>query len=369
MGRPSTVFEELPVAGGLLVTGIPEYRLPKASLQADIDFILSHGVELRTNTRVESIDQLRADGYKAIFIGTGAPVDRKLGIEGEELDGVEESLVFLRNRALDQPVKCGKRVAVIGGGNAAVDTARSALRLGAEEVTILYRRTRAEMPAYEEEIKAALDEGIKLVELVAPVRVHGKDGKVTGIEMIRSKLGETDRSGRRRPVPIEGSEFVVECDTVVPAVGQAPTTELTADAVEVASWGGIKIDVLTGATSAPDVFAGGDCVSGGATVVEAIAEGQKAAVAIDRALGGEGALPDNAGPLTKKPTEEALEQTLDRPRVTEPELPVNERVGGFNEVLSDLAPDAACGEAARCLRCDLERAEARKKELSGVGAA
>jgi NADH-quinone oxidoreductase subunit F len=369
MGRPSTVFEALPLAGGLLATGIPEYRLPKASLQADIDFILSYGVELRTEARVDSIDQLRADGYKAIFIGTGAPKDRKLGIEGEELDGVEDSLVFLRSRALDQPVKCGKSVAVIGGGNAAVDAARSALRMGAEKVTILYRRTRVEMPAYEEEIEAALAEGIEIVELVAPVRVHGKGGKVNGIEMIRSKLGETDRSGRRRPVPIEGSEFVVECDTVIPAVGQGVTTELTEGVVDVASWGGVKIDVLTGATSAPDVFAGGDCVSGGATVVEAIAEGQKAAVAIDRMLGGEGLLPDNTGQSTKKPTEEELEQTLDRPRVSEPELPVDQRISGFDEVLCDLTPGAACGEAGRCLRCDLERAEARKKEeLSGVGA-
>jgi NADH-quinone oxidoreductase subunit F len=369
MGRPSTVFEALPVAGGLLATGIPEYRLPKASLQADIDFILSHGVELRTDTCVDSIDRLRADGYKAIFVATGAPIDRKLGIEGEDLDGVEESLSFLRNRALGRPVKCGKRVAVIGGGNAAVDTARTALRLGAEKVTVLYRRTRAEMPAYEEEIEAALKEGVELVELVTPIGVQGKAGKVSGIKMIHMKLGETDQSGRRRPVPVEGSEFVVECDTIIPAVGQAPALELTGNVVNVASWGGVKTDVLTGATSAPDVFAGGDCVSGGATVVEAIAQGQKAAVAIDRMLGGAGALPDNAGPSTKKPTEEELERTLGLHRVAEPELPINQRVGNFSEVLCDLTPGAACGEAGRCLRCDLERAEARKKgELSGAKA-
>jgi NADH-quinone oxidoreductase subunit F len=372
MGRPSTVFEALPIAGGLLAVGIPEYRLPKASLQADIDFILSHGVELRTNARVDSIARLRADGYKAVFVGTGAPIDSRLGIEGEGLDGVEESLAFLRNRALDRPVKCGKRVAVIGGGNAALDTARSARRLGAGKVTILYRRTRAEMPAYKEEIEAALDEGIELVELVTPVRVRGEGGKVSGIEMIRMKLGETDRSGRRRPVPVEGSEFVIECDTIIPAIGQAPSTELTGGAVDVASWGGVKADALTGATSAPDVFAGGDCVSGGATVVEAIAEGQKAAVAIDRMLGGAGALPDNTGTSTKKPSEEDLEKTLGLPRVTEPELPVDERIGSFAEVLCDLMPGAACGEAARCLRCDLERAEARKSEarkneMSGAG--
>ena len=366
MDRPSTVFEALPVAGGLLAVGIPEYRLPKASLQADIDFILSHGVELRTDTRVDSIDQLRADGYKAIFVSTGAPIDRKLGIEGEEFDGVEESLAFLRNRSLGRPVKCGKRVAVIGGGNAAVDTARSALRLGAEKVTILYRRTRAEMPAYEEEIEAALHEGVEIVELVAPVRVLGENGKVSGIEMLRMELGATDQSGRRRPVPLEGSEFVVECDTIIPAVGQAPSTELTGGAVEVASWGGVKTDALTGATSAQDVFAGGDCVTGGTTVVDSIAQGQKAAVSIDRMLGGAGALPDNVGSSKKKLTEEEMERTLDRPRVVEPEIPANERIGSFAEVLGDLTPGAACGEAERCLRCDLERAEAREKELAGA---
>ena len=157
--------------------------------------------------------------------------------------------------------------------------------------------------------------------------------------------------------------YAVECDMIIPAIGQAPTTELTGGVVDVASWGGVKIYVLTGATSAPDVFAGGDCVSGGATVVEAIAQGQKAAVAIDRMLGGAGVLPDNAGPSTKKPTEGELEQTLNRPRVAAPEIPVDKRVGNFVEVLCDLTPGAACGEAGRCLRCDLERAEARKKEL------
>jgi NADPH-dependent glutamate synthase beta subunit-like oxidoreductase len=204
--------------------------------------------------------------------------------------------------------------------------------------------------------------------LVTPIRVQGEDGKVSGIEMIQMKLGETDQSGRRRPVPIEGSEFVVECDTIVPAIGQKPSTDLTGGIVDVASWGGVKTDILTGATSAPDVFAGGDIISGGSTVIEAIAEGQKAAVAIDRMLGGEGVLPDNTGTSKKKPTEEELELTLDRPRVTETEIPVSDRIVNFTEVLCNITPGAACGEAGRCLRCDLERAQAKEKELSGVEA-
>ena len=363
MGRPSVVFEALPIPGGMLAVGIPEYRLPKRILQADIDFILSHGVELQTSTRVESIDALRTDGYRAVFVATGAHIDRKLGVDSEDLDGVVDSLAFLRSRALGEPVSCGKKVAVIGGGNAAVDTARSSFRLGAEQVLILYRRTRQEMPAYEEEIEAALEEGIELHELVAPTRVLGKDGKVSGIGMIRMRLGDADESGRRRPIPIERSEFIVECDTVIPAIGQAASVEATRDVVELSGWGGVKADVLTGATSVPEVYSGGDCVSGGGTVVEAIGAGRKAAVAIDRMLGGSGELPPNVGTSMQRPTEEELEKTLDLARVEEPTVPVEQRRGNFAEVLHGLTPDAAHAEASRCMRCDLERAE-----ISGNGA-
>jgi len=356
MGRPSEVFEALPIAGGMLAVGIPEYRLPKQSLQADIDFILAHGVGLQTNARIDSIDQLRAKGYRAICVATGAHIDRALEVDGEDLEGVVESLAFLRGRALNQPVPCGKKVAVIGGGNAAVDAARSALRLGAQNVLILYRRTREEMPAYEEEIEAALEEGVELHELVAPKRIMGEDGKVAGIEMVRMRLGDADDSGRRRPVPIEGSAFTVECDMVIPAIGQRPSVDAARDVVELTSWGGVQVDVVTGATSAPSVFAGGDCVSGGSTVVEAVGAGQRAAVAIDRMLGGSGVLPANVGASLWRPLEEDLEKRV--PRVEEPMLPVAKRLDGFAEVLGGLTPGAACAEAERCLRCDLERAEA-----------
>ena len=357
LGRPSVVFEALPIPGGMLAVGIPEYRLPKDALRAEIDWILSHGIELRTQARVDDFAALRSNGYRAVFVATGAQAGRPLGVEGEDLEGVVDALEFLRGRALDQPVPCGRRAVVIGGGNAAVDAASSALRLGAEQVLILYRRTREEMPAYAEEIEAALEEGVELHELVAPRRILGKAGKVTGIEMTRMQLGDADEGGRRRPVPIEGSEFVVACDTVIPAVGQRATIAPVRDIVELTSWGGVKADAVTRATSMDGVFAGGDCVSGGATVVEAIGAGRKAAVAIDRMLGGSGTLPANVGTSLRRPSAEDLEQTV--PRVREPMLPPEERRHSFDEVIRALAPDAARTEACRCMRCDLERAEAR----------
>jgi len=355
MGRPSVVFEALPIPGGMLSVGIPEYRLPKQSLLADIDYILSHGVELRTNASVESVAALREQGYKCVFAATGAHQGRALGIEGEQLDGVVDSLEFLRARALGEPVRCGKRVAVIGGGNAAVDAARSALRLGAEAVLILYRRTREEMPAYAEEIDSAIEEGVELHELIAPKRVIGTEGKVTGIEMIRMRLGDADQSGRRRPAPIEGSEFIVECEMAIPAIGQRASTDAMAGLAELTSWGGVLVDRVTGATSMENVFAGGDCVSGGETVVAAIGAGQKAAVAIDRMLGGSGALPPDVQMTMHRPSEEDLEKIL--PRVEEPMLTVDKRRDTFAEVVGGLTQGAACTEAGRCLRCDLERLE------------
>ncbi|MBA7547845.1 NADPH-Fe(3+) oxidoreductase subunit beta [subsurface metagenome] len=355
MGRPSVVFEALPVPGGMTAVGIPEYRLPKQNLQADIDYILSHGIELRTNAPVKNIDALSTDGYKAVFIATGAHNGRSIRIEGEDVEGVVDSLVFLRARALGSEIPCGKRVAVIGGGNAAVDAARSALRMGAAKVLILYRRTVEEMPAYEEEIEAALEEGVDIHELVAPKRIIHKHGRVVGIEMMRMRLGDADESGRRRPVPVEENGFVLECDMIIPAIGQRASVEAAADMLELNSWGGIRADTVTGLTSKMGIFAGGDCVSGGATVVKAIGAGQKAAVAIDRMLGGYGALPANVGTSLRRPSEEELEKVV--PRVQEPMISVEERLGCFAEVLGGLSQKEACTESGRCLRCDLERAE------------
>ena len=365
LGRPSVVFEALPMAGGMLAVGIPEYRLPRPALQADVDFILSHGVELRTSTRVGSIQTLQSEGFRAVFVATGAHRNRALRIPGEDLPGVVGSLDFLRRRALGETVACGNNVAVIGGGNAAIDAARSALRLGAKTVTLAYRRTREEMPAYQEEVDAALAEGVQLMELVAPLAVSGSNGHVDGLGLARMRLGEADEKGRRQPVPIEGSDFLFSCDMVITAVGQVPSLETVNGRMETNALGGLKIDDLTGRTGLPGIFAGGDCVSGGATVIEAVAAGQKAAVAVDRMLGGPGLLPANVGPGLWRPSDEQLSRVT--ARAQEPMLAVAERRTGFMEVQGPLTGEAACAEASRCMRCDLERAASRAVAAAGAG--
>jgi len=336
----------------MLAFGIPEYRLPKPALQLDIDFILRHGVELRTGTRVDRVGNLLEQGFRAVYLATGAQKSSPLGIDGENLDGVMDALEFLRARGLAHDSSCGRRVAVIGGGNAAVDAARSARRLGAEHVVILYRRTRDEMPAYAEEVDEALREGIELHELVAPKRVQGKNGRVNGIEMIRMKLGDADDKGRRRPIPVEGSEFVVKCDMVLPAIGQVASVE-AADGTALSRKGTIVSDAQTLATSREGVFAGGDVVSGGATVIEAIAHGQRAAVAIDRHLGGPGLLPPDVSVSMYRATDEELEHAPTR--LEESLVPAGERIADFREVVLGIDRTGACAEAGRCLRCDLER--------------
>jgi len=353
MGRRSIVFERQPVAGGMLALGIPEYRLPKTILQQDIDYILRHGAELRTETPVTGVAELRSQGFKAVFLATGAQKSRPMGIEGEALEGVVDSLEFLRARALGRERRCGRTVAVIGGGNAAVDAARSAIRLGADKAMILYRRTRAEMPAYEDEIEEALKEGVELHELLAPAGIVG-NGRVEGIKMVRIRLSDADESGRRRPVPVEGSEFVVACDMVLPAIGQVPSVE-AAQGIALSAGKGVQRDLVTLQTSADDIFAGGDVVTGGGSVIEAIADGQRAAQAIDRYLGGAGALPPDVSYSLRRPREEDLDKGI--PRAREEALPVEERLRNFREVICGLTATGARAEAGRCLRCDLERAQ------------
>jgi NADPH-dependent glutamate synthase beta subunit-like oxidoreductase len=352
MGRPSVVFEAESIPGGMLALGIPEYRLPKSILAADIDYILRHGVELRTSTPVKNIADLKSQGFRAVFLATGAQKGRPLGVEGDTVEGVLDSLAILRARGLGKTPHLGKQVVVVGGGNAAVDAARSAVRLGAEKVTILYRRTREEMPAYEEEIEEALKEKVVLHELAAPKRVLSQDGKCTGIEAIRMRLGDADDGGRRRPEPVAGSEFVIACDTVLAAIGQAPSTEAAAT-VAPAPGKVVPVDMATLATSVPGIYAGGDVTSGGGTVIEAIANGQRAACSIDRYLGGKGQLPPDVTFSLRRPTEEEAMASTERPR--EPMLAAAKRKGTFDEVVRGLTPAKACKEAGRCLRCDLEK--------------
>lgn len=355
MGRSSVVFEAQDIPGGMLALGIPEYRLPRDILNKEIEFILSHGVKLHTGRRVEDARDLLKEGYKTIFVATGAHRGRKLGIEGEELDGVVDGLVFLRDQALGRSDGFdGRKLVVLGGGNVAIDAARSAIRLGASQVSILYRRSREDMPAYEEEVEEAIREGIELETLTIPKRILGSKSGVTGIETMRAMLGETDKDGRRRPVPIEGSETLIECDVVIPAIGQIPSAELIAweGGPEMTSRGAVKADPLTLSTTMPAIFAGGDCVTGGTTVIEAIASGQKTAQSIDKFLGGNGVLPPDAGLTYTRPTDEELANA--KPRARETHLAPEQRKLNFKEVVSGFAAEQALCEAKRCLRCDLE---------------
>ncbi len=286
MGFRPTIFEAAPVPGGMLYLGIPEYRLPRDVIETDVDYIRNLGVEIRLETPMGpdlTLADLRTQGYKAIFIGIGAHKGLKLKVPGEDdFEGFMDCIVFLRRVNLGDPKKPGNKVIVIGGGNSAIDAARTALRLDCDEVHIIYRRSRREMPASPWEVDAAEEEGVKISYLAAPVRILGENGRVAGMECVRMRLGKLDASGRRRPVPIEGSEFVVEADLVVPSISQSPDISFLSDdhGLEISRWDSFVIDHGSGATNVPGVFAGGDDVTGPSTVIEAIAAGHRAAKGI-----------------------------------------------------------------------------------------
>lgn len=299
LGHSVTIYEALHKPGGVLVYGIPEFRLPKQIVQRECDYISKLGVEIRVSVVVGktiTVDELLQSGYDAVFIGTGAGLPYFMHIPGENLNGVYSANEFLtRNNLMkaylfpefDTPIRLGRRIAVVGGGNVAMDSARSALRLGADKVSLIYRRAREQMPAREEEIENAFEEGVDPVLLTNPVRIWGNDrGWVTGIECIKMKLGEPDDSGRRRPVSIEGSEHTIDVDMVVMAIGQGPNPLLTSTTpdLKLTKWGNIVADEETGKTSKKGVFAGGDIVTGAATVILAMGAGKVAAVAIDQYL-------------------------------------------------------------------------------------
>lgn len=282
LGHKAVVYESFEVAGGMLAVGIPEYRLPKSVVKREVDFIKSLGVEVRTGAKVSSLEELDHD---AVFIGVGAHVPIGLNIEGMELSGVEYGPLFLEAVNLGKRPDIGERVAVVGGGNVAIDTARTALRLGAEEVIVVYRRSQKEMPAYKEEVKAAEEEGVQMYYLTAPLRILGKNGRVKALECIQTQLGECDASGRCRPVPIKGSEFTIKVDTVIPAISQVPDLSWVPEGkLEISKKKTLAADPKTGSTKQKRVFAGGDCVTGPATVADAIAAGKRAARSIHEYL-------------------------------------------------------------------------------------
>ena len=290
LGYEVTIFEKESVPGGMLYLCIPEYRLPRDVIEYDVDSIRDLGVDIRLGTPIGkdlTLDDLRKQGYKAIFMGIGAHKGLKLRVPGEdEFEGFIDCIEFLKRVNLGDKSKPGKRVIVIGGGNSAIDSARVALRLGCEEVYILYRRSRKEMPANEWEIEEAEHEGVQIHYLAAPVKILGKNGRVAGMECTKMELGKLDASGRRRPIPIKGSEFTIEADVIIPAISQQPDISFLSEGhgLEISRWDSFVIDERTMQTNLPDVFAGGDAVTGPATVIEAIAAGHRAAAGIDHYL-------------------------------------------------------------------------------------
>ncbi len=366
--RP-TIFEALPVAGGMLAAGIPNHRLPKNIIAAEVEAIRKSGVEIKTGVRIgkdATLDGLKAEGFKAIFLATGAWKSMRLNVPGEESKGVLQSLPYLKAVNLGEPVKVGPRVIVVGGGNSAIDAARAAIRdPNVKSVTILYRRTQAEMPAFPEEVEAAIEEGIDLKLLAAPVKVLSKNGKVVGAECLKMKLGEKDAGGRRKPVPVEGSEFKIEAETVILAVGERSDTSCLTekDGIALNGSGSVIADPETKATSTPGVFAGGDVTTGPASVIEAMAAGRRAAAMIECYLEGRPLLPEHRLTRPSLYVEAAIltaDEVAEAARPAMPHLAPAKRAKNFREVELGLKETAAFAEARRCLRCDLETEDGRR---------
>jgi len=376
-GYNVTIFESHPVPGGMLAVGIPEHRLPKEILNYDIENIRKTGVEIKTNVTIGKdieLDELFKKEYKAVFIATGAHRSMSLGCPGEEkTDGVLKSMEFLTGVNLGKEVKLGKRVGVIGGGNAAVDAARVARRLeGVEKVTIVYRRTRKEMPAYKEEVEAALDEGIEIRFLTAPIKVLSQNGKLIGIECQKMELGEMDKSGRRAPVPIKGSEFKIELDTLISAIGEKPDISYLkkGSKIETSDKNTIVIDQETFATNREGVFAGGDVVTGPNNVIDAIAAGKIATESIDKYVRGESLAREykvTRPSVYVAPVELTEKEMAETKRPLMPSLYPKERTKNFKEIEKGYTRKMAIKEARRCLRCDLKvKKEEEKKEILAV---
>jgi NADPH-dependent glutamate synthase beta subunit-like oxidoreductase len=366
LGHDVTIFEAMPKLGGMLRYGIPEYRLPKKILDWEIDSILELGVKHHTNVKFGhdfDLSSLVAAGFDAVFMGIGAWKDSQLRVKGEDLTGCHTGIDFLSNLAKGDMPPIGRIAAIIGGGNTAIDCTRNLIRLGAEKVYIVYRRTRGEMPANEVEIEAAEEEGVEFLFLAAPVRVVGdEDGNATHMEYLQMKLGEPDASGRRRPVPIEGSETLLETDMVITAIGQSPdisfteTTQTRLKELQTTRWNTIDVDPETLQSNIPYLFSAGDSATGPSLVVDAIGGGRRAARSIHQYVSGQD-VTAASDELLKNPIPETLfdqvEGVIKNKRAPMPELPVKERIGSFIEVDQVLTERAAQQESNRCLSCCL----------------
>jgi len=359
-GFRCTIFEALPEGGGMAAVGIPDYRLPRKALGYELDTVQRMGVEYRYNTKVGrdvSLEDLEKQGYKAILIAVGAHDSKEMRVGYE---GFIHGVKFLRDIALGKEIYKGKKIAVVGGGNVAIDCVRSALRLGFEDVNLLYRRTRNEMPADHVEIEDAEKEGVKFNYLTLPVRILERDNKVVGLECIRMELGEPDASGRRRPVPIKGSEFTMDVDVLIPAIGQDVNLEFIEErlGIKVSKWNTVIADENSFMTERPGVFSAGDCVTGPDVLVGAMAAGYDSALAIEQYIHGE---------KIRLPEYRRMEKIIKQLGVFDPEenvgipggwpkstmqhLPPETRIHDFDEVELGFTPDEAIRDAERCLRC------------------
>ena len=362
-GYKPVIFEDLPVPGGMVYVGIPEYRLPRHVIRREAELIEQEGVEIRYNTRLGrdlGFADLEAMGFTATFVAIGAQLGRPLGIPGEDLPGSMDAIQFLRKVALGEKVDIGDRVLVLGGGNSAMDAARTSVRLGAKQVQVVYRRTRNEMPANAWEIEEAEEEGVEFLYLAAPIKCEGEGG-VESLVCQQMELGEPDESGRRRPVPTDMAPFVLQADSIIAAVGQQPDFEpfKVDEAIKLNRWGYMEVDPCTLMTSKPGVFVGGDAVSGGGTVIEAINAGKVVAKYIDAYLRGEPVVEDLEDKIKRlavylgaQTSAEPLADCVDYGgRQKMPSVPANVRKHTFDAVELGYTLEQVTAEADRCLRC------------------
>jgi len=350
LGHEVTVFEAQAEAGGMMRYGIPDYHLPKDILRAEIGAIKNAGVDIKTNSKIDSPTSLLEQGYNAVFVAIGANRAITLSVEGEDLPVVKESLRLMKDLNTGGKVNLGDRIVVIGGGNAAIDTARCALRLGSQKVSIFYRRSRDEMPASAMEVGQALAEGVDIQFLTTPIKITMVHGKAK-LDCVRTQLSEVDASGRRKAEPLPGSEFSAVVDTVISAVGQA--CELPAGFGSIVTGDFVQADSNQMTTNQMGIFAGGDAVSGATTVIDAIAAGRRAAVSIDKYLGGKGEIEVTLAPAEAHPMQTELQGFPVGRRVEMPNLPIDERRKNFSAVELGFSEEQAVNEAKRCLRCDL----------------
>jgi formate dehydrogenase beta subunit len=363
-GYKTTLFEAMPEPGGMAKAGIPDYRLPPDILNYEVSLVEKLGAEIKYGVSVGkdmTVEDLTKKGYKAVFVGVGAPEASAMRCEGEDA-GYERFMTgihFLREIAFGRRPIEGKKIAVIGGGNVAMDCVRSAMRIGFDDVNLIYRRTEAEMPADPVEIEEAKEEGIKFNFLVQPIKILAEKGKVSGLECLKMELGEPDESGRRRPVPIEGSNFIIECDAMVPAIGQVVVVDrVMPEGTELTRWKTLVVDDITFQSSQPNVFGGGDCITGPATLIGALAAGKNAARFIARYLETGECKPEDADWMEKiisdlgvYDKEETMPFRGQTRRAHQAALDPTVRTKGFEEVESGFSRSDAFKEASRCLRC------------------